>query len=186
MDEYNDLENVYFGKVKIDNKAKEIKTKGLYEYVNLLNPPKNPSPHVNYRLLIELANIFKEERNERVMKKLLDYGVIKNEESEINELITLAGNFADEFDQQEKLVLKIDANTKKGLAKLAEILGSDKEPEDIQNTIYQIAKANDIPPRDFFKILYQIILGTSRGPKIGPFIEDIGRKKVGKILSSHL
>ena len=186
MNEYNDMENVYFGKVKIDNKAKEVKTKGLYEYVNLLNPPKNPSPHVNYRLLIELANIFKEERNERVMKKLLDYGVIKNEESEINELITLAGNFADEFDQQEKLELQIDANTKKGLAKLAEILGSDKETEDLQNTIYQIAKTNEIPPRDFFKTLYQIILGTSKGPKIGPFIEDIGRKKVGKILSSYL
>ena len=186
MDEYNELEDIYFGKIKIDNKAKEIKLKGLYEYVNLLKIPKNPSPHVSYRLLIELGNIFKEERNNRIIKKLLDYGVIKNEEPEINELITLAGNFADDFDQREKLELLIDENTEKGLADLVEVLDSDKEPEDLQNVIYQIAKKNEIPPKDFFKTLYQIILGTSRGPKIGPFIEDIGRNKVAKTLRNHI
>ena len=66
------------------------------------------------------------------------------------------------------------------------VLQEEEEPEDIQNTIYQIAKANGVQPKDFFKILYQIILGTSRGPKIGPFIIDIGRKKVAKTLSEYL
>ena len=32
------------------------------------------------------------------MKKLLDYGVIKNPEPEIEKLIELAGNYSDEFD----------------------------------------------------------------------------------------
>ena len=36
MDELNELENIYFGKIKIDNEAKLVKSKGLYEYVNLL------------------------------------------------------------------------------------------------------------------------------------------------------
>jgi len=53
MDEYNELENIYFGKTKVDNEAKLVKSKGLYEYVNLLKPPENPSTHVSYRLLIE-------------------------------------------------------------------------------------------------------------------------------------
>jgi len=69
---------------------------------------------------------------------------------------------------------------------LVKALQAEEEPEDIQNTIYQIAKANDVQPKDFFKILYQIILGTSRGPKIGPFITDIGRKQVAKTLSEYL
>ena len=56
----------------------------------------------------------------------------------------------------------------------------------IQNTIDQIAKSNDVQPKDFFRILYQIILGTSRGPKIGPFISDIGTKKVAKTISEYL
>ena len=185
MNEYNELEDINFGRIKIDNQAKLVKSKGLYEYVNLLNPPKQPSTHVNYRLLIELAKIFKENRNERVMKKLLDYGVIKNPEPEIEKLIDLAGNYSDEFDEQEKTQIDLDETAKKALKILSEALGADEEPEDIQNTIYQIAKSNDVQPKDFFKILYQIILGTSRGPKIGPFISDIGRKQVAKTLSEY-
>ena len=185
MNEYNELEDINFGRIKIDNQAKLVKSKGLYEYVNLLNPPKQPSTHVNYRLLIELAKIFKENRNERVMKKLLDYGVIKNPEPEIEKLIELAGNYSDEFDEQEKTQIDLDETTKKALKTLSEALGADEEPEDIQNTIYQIAKSNDVQPKDFFKTLYQIILGTSRGPKIGPFISDIGRKQVAKTLSEY-
>ncbi|ABX12474.1 lysine--tRNA ligase [Nitrosopumilus maritimus] len=185
MSEYNELEDIFFGRIKVDNPAKLTKSKGLYEYVNLLNPPKQASTHVNYRLLIELAKIFKENRNERVMKKLLDYGVIKNPEPEIEKLIDLAGNYSDEFDEQEKTQIDLDETSKKALKILSEALGADEEPEDIQNTIYQIAKSNDVQPKDFFKILYQIILGTSRGPKIGPFISDIGRKQVAKTISEY-
>ena len=185
MNEYNELEDIYFGKIKVDNQAKLTKSKGLFEYVNLLNPPKQSSIHVNYRLLIELTKIFKENRNERVMKKLIDYGVIKKPESEIEKLIDIAGNFADEFNEQEKTQVDIDESAKKALKILVDELDTEEEPEDIQNTIYQIAKSNEVQPKDFFKILYQIILGTSRGPKIGPFISDIGRKEVAKTLSAY-
>ncbi|MDH3825380.1 MAG: lysine--tRNA ligase, partial [Nitrosopumilus sp.] len=113
MNEYNELEDIYFGRIKVDNQAKLTKSNGLFEYVNLLNPPKESSTHVNYRLLIELSKIFKEDRINRVMKKLLDYGVIKNEQSEIEKLIELAGNYADEFDQQEKAEIELDGMAKK-------------------------------------------------------------------------
>ncbi|MCS5528035.1 MAG: lysine--tRNA ligase [Nitrosopumilus sp.] len=187
MNEYNELEDTYFGKIKIDNQAKLTKLKGLYEYVNLLNPPKQSSIHINYRLLIELTKIFKEDRNERVMKKLIDYGVIKEESNkEVQKLIEIAGNYSDEFDEQEKIEVDLDNTSKKALSILVAALEEEEEPEDIQNTIYQIAKANEVKPKDFFKILYQIILGTSRGPKIGPFITDIGRKQVAKTLSEYL
>ena len=119
------------------------------------------------------------------MKKLLDYGVIKEENIEIENLIKIAGNYSDEFDEVEKTKVELDNTAKKALKILVDALESEEEPEDIQNTIYQIAKSNDIQPKDFFKILYQIILGTSRGPKIGPFISDIGRKQVAKTLSEY-
>ena len=186
MDEYNELENTFFGKLKIDNPAKEAKLKGLYEYVNLLSPPKSPEPYVSYRLLIELGKIFKENRQQLVMKKLVDYGVIKNPDPQIENLIQMAGHYSDDFDQQEKVDIQLDDSTKKALRELSELLSQDAEPEDLQNSIYQIAKKNDVQPRDFFKILYQIILSTNRGPKIGPFIGDIGRKKVAETLAQYL
>ena len=185
MDEYNELENIFFGKIKVDNEAKASKLKGLYEYTNLLNPP-SPDSYVSYRLLLELCNIFKEKREERVMKKLIDYGVLKSPNEQVKKQIEMAGNYADDFGTAEKIDISLDDTTKKALKELAELLKAEKKPEDLQNTIYQVAKGNNIQPREFFKILYQIILSTNRGPKIGPFIEDIGKEKVAQTIMSYL
>lgn len=186
MDEYNELENIYFGKIKLDNEAKLTKAKGLYEYVNLLNIPKSPIPYVNYRLLVQLCKIFRENRNQHVIKKLIEYGTIKEPSQEIDNLINLAGRYADDFDRPTKVEVQIDEATKKSLKELAEVLSSNTELTDLQNAIYEIAKSNGVQPKDFFKTLYQIILASDRGPKIGPFIIDIGRKKVAQTLLEYL
>jgi len=188
MDEYNELENIYFGKTKVDNEAKLVKSKGLYEYVNLLDPPKNSSIHVSYRLLIELCKIFKDNRLEHIASKLIDYGTIKETNSNVEELIKLAGNYSDDFEETKIPATKftIDDSAKDALRQLADILSKDEKIEDLQNSIYTIAKENQVQPRDFFRILYQIILSTDRGPKIGPFIEDIGKKKVAESIKKYL
>jgi len=186
MDEYNELENIYFGKIKLDNETKTIRARGLYEYVNLLDTPKNPSPYVNYRLLVQLCTIFREQRSQHVIKKLIEYGTIKESSSEMEELISLAGNYADDFDKPSKVEIQLDETTKQAIKNLIDMLTADNEPLDLQNSIYQIAKNSGLQPKDFFKTLYQIILASDRGPKIGPFIIDIGRKKVAHVLSEHL
>jgi len=189
MDEYNELESIYFGKTKVDNEAKLVKSKGLYEYVNLLKPPENPSTHVSYRLLVELCKIFKDNRIEYVTSKLIDYGTIKEEgKDDVEELIKLAGNYSDDFEETKIPATKItvDDSSKVALKQLADLLQKDETPEDLQNSIYSIAKENQVQPKDFFRILYQIILSKDRGPKIGPFIEDIGKKKVADAISKHI
>lgn len=186
MDEYNEVEDIYFGKIKLDNDAKTTRIKGLYEYTNLLNPPKTPSIHVSYRLLVELCRIFKENRKNLVSKKLVDYGTIKAPDSYVEQLIELAGNYADDFEEEEQAKVEINDVTKKALQQLVGILESDKEPEDLQNAIYNISKENNMAPKDFFMALYQIILSANRGPKIGPLILDIGRKKVAQTISRHI
>jgi lysyl-tRNA synthetase class 1 len=177
---------VYFGKTKLDNETKTVRAKGLYEYVNLLNVPKNPSSYVNYRLLVQLCKIFREQRNHRVIKKLIEYGTIKESTPELEELVNLAGNFADDFDRPAKIDIHLDETTKNAVKALVEMLSTESEPVDLQNSIYQIAKDNGVQPKDLFKVLYQIILASDRGPKIGPFIIDIGRKKVAQTLSEYL
>ena len=188
MDEYNELENIYFGKTKVDNEAKLVKSKGLYEYVNLLKPQENPSTHVSYRLLTELCKIFKDDRLKRVGSKLIDYGTIKEVNSHIENLIELAGNYSDDFKETKTPATKITVNdsSKIALKQLADLLSKNDKIEDLQNSIYSIAKENQVQPKDFFKILYQIILSKDRGPKIGPFIEDIGKKKVADIIYRYV
>ena len=188
MDEYNELENIYFGKTKVDNEAKLVKSKGLYEYVNLLNPPKNSSTHVNYRLLIELCKIFKDHTVEHVVSKLIDYGTIKEKNPHVEKLIGLAKQYSADFEETKIPATKItvDNSVKDALKQLADLLSKNEKIEDLQNSIYNIAKENQVQPRDFFKILYQIILSTNRGPKIGPFIEDVGTKEVANKIYKHV
>jgi len=188
MNEYNELESIYFGKTKVDNEAKLVKSKGLYEYVNLLNPPKNPSMHVNYRLLIELCKIFKDHTVEHVVSKLIDYGTIKETNPHIEKLIGLAKQYSADFVETKIPATKItvDDSAKDALSQLADLLSKNEKIEDLQNSIYRIAKENQVQPKDFFKILYQIILSTNRGPKIGPFIEDVGMKEVAEKIKRNL
>jgi lysyl-tRNA synthetase class 1 len=188
MDEYNELEDIYFGKIKVDNEAKLVKSKGLYEYVNLLNPPKEPSTHVNYRLLINLCRVFKDDRIERVISKLIDYGTIKEEKDDIKKLIEYAGKYSDAFLETKipAAELEIDDSTKAALKQLVKLLEENVEIEDLQNLIYSIAKENQVQPKDFFRIIYRIIISGPRGPKLGRFIEDIGKKNVADAISRHV
>ena len=182
------MENIYFVKTKIENDAKLVKSKGRYEYVNLLNTPKNSGVRISYGLLIELCKIFKDNRLEHIASKLIDYGTIKETNSNVEELIKLAGNYSDDFEETKipATEFAIDDSAKDALRQLADILSKDEKIEDLQNSIYSIAKENQVQPKDFFRILYQIILSTNRGPKIGPFIEDIGKKKVAESIKKYL
>ena len=185
MNEYDIIEDIYFGKIKLENQDKMISSRGLYEYINLAIPQKTSSIHINYNLLIELCRIFKEDRGRRVSEKLINYGIISKSTSEIEEKITLAGNFVDDFKELPSKEIQIDDSLRDALYKLVQIL--DKQGgDDLQNDIYQIAKSSNIPTREFFKILYQILLGTDRGPKIGPFIEDVGRNRSSQMIKKMI
>ena len=188
MDEYNELEDVYFGRTAVDNPAKLARSRGLYEYVNLLSPPGSPGPHVSYRLLVELAGVFREDRVPRVMRKLLDYGAVGEGGGGVAALIELAGNYADDFGRREPPgpAAPIGGPARAALDELASLLTGPEDPSDVQNAIYRAAKGNGVLPRDLFRTLYQIILGTDRGPRIGPFITDIGREKVGRMIRARL
>lgn len=186
MEEYNRIEDVFFGKTKISNKSKEIQTKGLYEYVNLLLPPKKPSIHVNYRLLIELSKIFRKDRINSIINKLREYKMINNQDQNIKRLIKLAGNYADDF-EINKIELKVDQTLKKILKEIRDELVSDESNyENIQNRIFDIARSNKISPSKIFTILYQITISSTSGPKINKLITYIGIKQIIKLLNNYI
>ena len=73
-------------------------------------------------------------------------------------------------------------------AKLA-ALGEDADAEAIQNEVYEIGKAHfgKEALRDWFKALYETLLGTSQGPRMGSFIKLYGvansRRLIGEALA---
>ena len=187
MDEYDQLEDVYFGVKKIDNPAELRKMRGLYEYVNHLKPPTKPTIHVPYRLLTQLAAVApKEARVEFVLKKLAAYGFVKEADEHLKLKITLASNWADDFVKFEPVKLKMSLEEKKALAEVAEAIRRLEDAQQIQNSIFEAAKRNNLRAPDLFKRLYQILISSDHGPRLGPYIVDIGREKAAQLIEEAL
>jgi lysyl-tRNA synthetase class 1 len=69
-------------------------------------------------------------------------------------------------------------------------LGEDADAETIQTHVYEVGKSQPFENlRDWFKALYEILLGTSQGPRMGSFIALYGiansRRLIAKALKSH-
>jgi len=179
MDEYDRIEDEFF-------KGGEQKLRGLYEYVNLLKTPSKPSPHVPYRLLVEIASISPEENyKEFIKKRLIAYGY-KEFDGYLEQKIELAHNMAMDNVALTRAKIEFNEIERKAIQELITALEASSDAEHIQGAIYQIARNNGIKPPEFFKLLYRAILGTEKGPRLGGYIADIGIKKVTGILKEQL
>ena len=70
--------------------------------------------------------------------------------------------------------------------KLAE-LSPDASAEDIQNLVFEVGKAHPFPSlRDWFKTLYETLLGTSQGPRMGSFIALYGIENSRRLIAEAL
>ena len=59
--------------------------------------------------------------------------------------------------------------------------------EEIQTQIYEIGKKhNFVNLRDYFRLVYQVLLGQEEGPRLGSFIKLYGIKKTCKLLEDAL
>ncbi|MEA2070851.1 MAG: lysine--tRNA ligase, partial [Asgard group archaeon] len=79
-----------------------------------------------------------------------------------------------------------NAKQKKAVKQLITVLEEAEDADTIQSAIFEAARDNDIKVGKFFRILYKILLNTSCGPKLGPYIYTIGPKKVAKTLRKNL
>ena len=69
-------------------------------------------------------------------------------------------------------------------------LPEDAEAEAIQNEVYEVGKAVGFDPlRDWFKALYETLLGSDQGPRMGSFIKLYGiagtRRLIGEALAAQ-
>jgi lysyl-tRNA synthetase, class I len=71
-------------------------------------------------------------------------------------------------------------------AKLA-ALPADAGPEAIQTEVYEVGKSGGFEPlRDWFKALYETLLGTSQGPRMGSFIALYGIENSRRLIAEAL
>ncbi|MCW4006733.1 MAG: lysine--tRNA ligase [Candidatus Bathyarchaeota archaeon] len=182
MNELDVLEDAYFGNKPVKDEKELLKLKGLYEYCWVMNPPKAASIHVPYNLLAFLAKMApKENPEEYILQTLQSYRYLqKNQQltDDLKQRIQYAFNWAHDFDEITENPITLEANEKAALQSLMQILQTETDPDKIQNAIFNTAKTNDIKPRNFFKTLYTILLGSPQGPRLGPYVLAMGTQNV--------
>ena len=196
MDEYDALEDKYFGKVKEDNMAKLTKEKGLYQYINKLDPPKNPGPHMPYELVVQQAALFPsgDDRYDKIFGRLAGYNIVKEKTDAVLARIRLASNWADDnLEEGEKFAVELTDAQRKAVAELIETIapfaGLPSTPEnakELQSKIFDVPRNNGIEPKEFFTLLYRMFLNAEKGPRIGNYFLDLGVDRAIAVLRRYL
>jgi len=188
MDELDELEDIYFGRRKIGDPKERAKLMGLYKYCWFMNPPEKPSIHVPYNLLVSLARVAPEgSEYQFIADKLRRYGYLKNSlTADLRKRIAYALNWVRDFEEAAEATIELNEIERKAITELVEKLRSTEDPNIIQSSIFEIARANGIKPKRFFQTLYRILLGTPYGPRLGPYLIDMGRENAIRALTRSL
>ena len=71
-------------------------------------------------------------------------------------------------------------------AKLADV-AEGTSGQDIQSVVFAVGKEHEFENlRDWFKALYEVLLGQSQGPRFGSFIELYGIKETRDMIAGAL
>ena len=147
-----------------------------------MKPPTKPSIHVPYNLMAFLVKMAPNEfLNGYVMEKLQSYGYLQKNQTlddGLKQRMAYALNWTRDFEEIKETAIELTVEEKKALTELVTKLQTEDDPDKIQNAIFNAAKDNGIKPGTFFKVLYQILMGASQGPRLGPYVLAMGKQNV--------
>ena len=124
-----------------------------------------------------------------IAEKLSEYGYLKRTEKlpvDLNERIQYAANWNRDFSEISETKAELGAQERRALEELARTLENEIDAEKIQTTIFNAARMHNVEPRQFFRTLYTILLGSPAGPRLGPYIVAMGRQNVVDALKRAL
>ena len=91
---------------------------------------------------------------------------------------------------RKKKYFLVNANNKKifeDLLNLLKTMSETSTSEQIQTEIYEVGKKHNFSNlRDFFKLIYQVLLGQEQGPRLGSFVKLYGKKNTCLLLEKVL
>ena len=98
---------------------------------------------------------------------------------EFDRLIDFSLNYYNDFILPKKNYKKIDATNKEIFFEIINVLENqitdDSSSEDIQTLLYEVGKKYNFENlKEFFKLVYQVVLGQDQGPRLGSFIKLFG------------
>ena len=178
MDELDDLEDIFFGRVKPKDEMEKAQLSGLYEYCWMLKVPKEAEVHIPYNLVLKLARLAPKGSEKAFIKtKLGEYGYLEKSTNGLEKRIKYALNWVEDFVEEAPEITLTEQEVAIVNAVLVELKKANTLDE-YQSVAFNAAKKNDWKPREVFPVVYRVLLGKSQGPRLGPYIALIGKEDV--------
>jgi len=156
-------------------------------------PPPTETLPVTFGLLLNLVGVMGgDATKEQVWGYLGNYVADASPEKypALDQLIGYALAYARDFvapTLQRRAPEGVEVEALKRLDADLAALPAGASAEDIQNIVYEIGKSGGFAElRDWFKALYETLLGSSQGPRMGSFIALYGVENTRKLIAEAL
>ncbi len=155
------------------------------------NPPKVDMP-ITFALLLNLVSASNSEDKDILWGFIRRYapGASPQTHPEVDKLVGYAINYYEDFVKPSK---SFRAPTEMERAALEELetklaeLPAGASAQDIQNVVYEVGKAHPFENlRDWFRALYEILLGQPQGPRFGSFAALYGLDETRQLIRDAL
>jgi lysyl-tRNA synthetase class 1 len=147
---------------------------------------------LTYGLLLNLASLPGVSDKATAWKFVQRYapGTAPDTDPELDNLIGLAVNYARDYvapTLQRRAPVGHEIDALRELDEALAKLDPDTPGDEIQTLVFEIGKRHDFESlRHWFQALYEILLGSSQGPRMGSFIALYGIGNVRKLIAEAL
>ncbi len=187
-EEFDKNERLYFAEDAGDVRAELIdKEKRMYE-LSMLEMPKKLPVQPPFRHVVNLIQVheFDEKKvaAEFAVKEKFDKRRVANRIKCIANWLRKYAPDEFKFTINEKAPsIKINEKEKEAIQLTIDVLKKKKmTDEELHKEFYEILQKTGVQTKDFFKVMYQIIISKERGPKLAGFIITLGAKRVIALL----
>ena len=160
-------------------------------HIHAGDPPSADMP-IDFAMLLNLVGVANTDDKDLLWGFVQSYAPDAAPESHpaLDRLIDFALVYFRDFVQQSLFRRAPDAKETAALRDLDARLAAmedESDAETIQNAVFEVGKAHGFEPlRDWFKALYETLLGSTHGPRMGSFAALYGIDNVRKLIGEAL
>jgi lysyl-tRNA synthetase class 1 len=154
-------------------------------------PPVQPMP-VSFGMLLNLASVANADEPGLLWAFISRYlpGVTPATAPKLDALVRHAVAYYQDFVKPQKRYRAPSATERAAMEELLAWLSeqpADATPEALQHEVYEVGKRHGFANlRDWFKALYEVLLGQSEGPRLGSFMALYGVDNSRRLIESAL
>ncbi len=191
FDEFDKSERIYYRIESSGSKRKDNNYRRAYELAIADKKMGKPVLNAPYDTMVEIVKILPEQnQTEFVMKKMKDFGYLnkpsKNVREEIEKRLPYIISWTKDFFKIGEGKLEIGQEERFVIHELINAIKEEDDGERLQVRIFDLVNKHGLNLKEFFKVIYQILLQEGKGPRLGPYIIERGKEEVIQKLKAAL